>query len=445
MTQHRVVITGMGVVAPNADSVIDFEQALREGRSGIRHYADLADRNFLCQIGGKPKDFEALRDLYLGEDNQEYTSDNVCFAAVAALDAWTDAGLPEPDQDGPADWDTGGVVGCGIGDMDTVCTRVVPMVNSGKVRRMGTRVIEQVMTSGVSAKIGGLLGLGNQVTSNSSACNTGTESIAHAAMRIRLGHAKRMVAGGSDGASPYTWSGFDSMRVLSRKFNDNPEKGSRPMSASAGGFVPGAGAGILVVESLESARERGVPIYAEILGAHVNCGGQRQGGTMTLPSSEGVRRCLQAAMDDAGIQPHDIDAINGHLTATLADPYELENWSAVLDRHGSFFPYINSTKSMIGHCLGAAGAIETIAAVLELNSGFLHPSINCEDVHPELLSYTDRIVREVREMPELNIIAKTSFGFGDVNGCLILKKWTDIDSRHSVKPRAYAARQTLNN
>lgn len=272
MTEHRVVITGMGVVSPNALSLADFKQALRQGRSGIRFIRDLETKKFACQIGGIPQDFDRVRDLYFGKDNIEYTSDNVCYAGVSALDAWTDAGLPETDPDGPPDWDTGAVVGCGIGDMDTISNRVVPMVNEGKVRRMGTRVIEQVMASGVSAKIGGLLSLGNQVTSNSSACNTGTEAIAHAAMRIRTGQAKRMVAGGSDGSSAYTWGGFDAMRVLCRKFNDNPEQGSRPMSASACGFVPGAGAGIMILESLESARERGVPIYAEILGFHINCG-----------------------------------------------------------------------------------------------------------------------------------------------------------------------------
>jgi 3-oxoacyl-(acyl-carrier-protein) synthase len=426
MKTDRVVITGLGVVAPNALTVSEFEQALRNGKSGIRFHEKLEELGFGCQIGGIPKDFEPIRDRYFGRDNHEYTSDNVCYAGVAALDAWADAGLERPAPDGEALWDTGAFVGCGIGDMDTISGRVVPMVNDGKVRRMGTRVIEQVMASGVSAKIGGLLGLGNQVSSNSSACNTGTEAIIQAAARIRSGLAKRMVAGGSDGASPYTWGGFDSMRVLARKFNGEPEKGSRPMSASACGFVPGAGAGILILESLESALERGARIYAEILGSHLNCGGQRQGGTMTLPNMNGVKRCLAAAMDDAKVKPSDIDAVNGHLTATMADPYEIKNWAEVLGKKGMDFPYINATKSMIGHCLGAAGAIETVAAVLQLSKGFLHPSLNCGDLHPELEDYEEKIVRETLEMPDLSILAKTSFGFGDVNGCMILKKWEVI-------------------
>lgn len=423
MKTDRVVITGLGVVAPNANTVDEFEQALRLGKSGIRFHQKLEELGFSCQIGGIPKDFDTIRDRYFGKDNHEYTSDNVCYAGVAALEAWSDAGLERPQPYGEALWDTGAFVGCGIGDMDTISNRVVPMVNDGKVRRMGTRVIEQVMASGVSAKIGGLLGLGNQVTSNSSACNTGTEAIIQAAARIRSGQAKRMVAGGSDGASPYTWGGFDSMRVLARKFNGCPEQGSRPMSASACGFVPGAGAGILILENLQSAIGRGASIYAEIIGTHLNCGGQRQGGTMTLPNMDGVKRCIKAAMEDAGIVSFDIDAINGHLTATMADPYEINNWAEVLGRRGKDFPYINATKSMIGHCLGAAGAIETIAAVLQLKKGFLHPSLNCEDLHPELSGYEDQIVRETLDLPDLSIIAKTSFGFGDVNGCLILKKW----------------------
>ena len=422
---RRVVITGLGVIAPNANSVKDFHHAIQNGKSGIRFIPELEKHKFSCRIGGVPENFESVREAYFGKDTQAYSSDNVGYAAVAAVDAWKDAGLSLPDEDADTDWDTGTIMGCGVGDMDTISNRVVPMVNDGKVRRMGTRVIEQVMASGVSARVAGLLGAGNQVTSNSSACNTGTEAIIDAAWRIRTGQANRMVAGGAEGASPYTWGGFDSMRVLCRKFNDSPEMGSRPMSASACGFVPGSGAGVLVIEALETALERNADIYAEIIGTHLNCGGQRNGGSMTLPGAEGVKRCIRSAVKDAGISPDEIDAISGHLTATMADPLELKNWSEALERSPENFPRINATKSMIGHCLGAAGAIETIAAVLELKHGFMHPSINCEDIHPDLTPYTDAIVREKTDMPDLKVIGKTSLGFGDVNGCLILRKWND--------------------
>jgi 3-oxoacyl-(acyl-carrier-protein) synthase len=212
------------------------------------------------------------------------------------------------------------------------------------------------------------------------------------------------------------------MRVLARKFNDQPEKGSRPMSGTACGFVPGAGAGALVLEDLETALARGARIYAEITGAMLNCGGQRGGGSMTAPNPEGVVRCIKDAVKDAGIRPDEIDMINGHLTATFADPYEVKNWSDALNRGPDNFPYINSTKSMIGHCLGAAGAIETAAAVLELYKGFIHPSVNCEDVHPLIESFAGRIARTCLEVPELKTIAKASFGFGDVNSCIIIQK-----------------------
>lgn len=423
--KKRVVVTGMGVVSPNAIGLRDFEDALRKGRSGIRFIPKLEELNFSCQIGGIPEHFDDNAQNHPCGKHLSGLSDNIGYASMAAIDAWQDAGLEMHGNNGYVDWDTGAIIGCGICGMDTIATTVVPTVNAGKVRRLGSQIVEKVMGSGVSACVAGILGLGNQVTSNSSACSTGTEAVAEATWRIRMGLAKRMVAGGAEGASPYTWGGFDAMRVLSRKFNDQPEKGSRPMSASACGFVPGAGAGVLVVEALETALDRGGKIYAEILGAVVNCGGQRGGGSMTAPNPEGAQRCIQGALDDAGICPDEIDLINGHLTATFADPHEIENWSRALGRGPGNFPFIHSTKSMIGHCLGAAGAIETIAAILEIYKGFIHPSINCDDLHPDIEVYANKIVRTCMAVPQLKIVAKASFGFGDVNSCLILKKWEE--------------------
>ncbi|MCD6153966.1 MAG: beta-ketoacyl-[acyl-carrier-protein] synthase family protein [Syntrophobacterales bacterium] len=421
--RSRVVITGMGVTAPNGHGLKNFEQALREGRSGIRFFPKLQELKFSCQIGGMPENFDDIRKSYFDHEKLLSMNDNIGYISVSAVDAWQDAGFTWSDDNDQVDWDTGAILGCGIGGMDTIAERLIPMVDEGKVRRMGSRIVEQVMNSGTSARVGGLLALGNKVTSNSSACSTGTEAIVDAMWRIRAGLAKRMLAGGSEGASPYIWGGFDSMRVIARKFNDQPEKGSRPMSASANGFVPGAGGAVLVLEDLETALDRGAKIYAEILGGVVNSGGQRNGGSMTAPNPEGVQRCIKGAMADANITPDEIDAINGHLTATFADPSEINNWSRALNRGPEDFPHINSTKSMIGHCLGAAGAIESVAVVLQLYNGFLHPSVNCEDVHPEIEAFADKIPHKVMEYPELKIIAKACFGFGDVNSCLIFKKW----------------------
>jgi 3-oxoacyl-(acyl-carrier-protein) synthase len=420
---ERVVITGMGVVAANAHGLDAFEQALREGRSGIRFHEKLRDLGFGCQVGGIPEISEELKHQYFSEETLRALNSSMIFASIAAIDCWRDAGLVVPDRGSDeVDWDSGAIIGTGIGGVDTVGEWVVPKVNEGKVRRIGSTSVEQTMASSVSACVGGMLALGGQVTTNSSACTTGTEAVVEAFHKIRAGRAVRILAGGSEGSSHYIWAGFDAMRVLCRQSNDHPEVASRPMSATAGGFVPSSGAGVLMVESLTAAKARGARIYAEVLGGHVNCGGQRMGGSMTAPNPEGAKRCVHAALAIAGIGGDRIDAINGHLTATMADPLEVGTWSRALGREPGNFPWIHSTKSLVGHGLGAAGGIEAVASVLELSRGFVHGSINCEDVHPEIAPFAASIPHRTIEAP-LRTIAKASFGFGDVNGCLIFGKW----------------------
>lgn len=416
----RVVVTGLGVLAPNAHGLEAFEKALREGKSGIRFHQHLADAKFACQVGGIPEGVEALQTKYLSDEELYAMNPNMVYAAIAALDAWADAGLVRGGDD--VDWDTGAIIGTGIGGIDTIAEKLAPRVDQGRVSRLGSTMVEQVMSSGNSARVAGLLGLGNQVSTNSSACNTGTEAIVDAFFRIREGRAKRMLAGGSEGSSKYSWAGFDAMKVLNRGSNDAPEKASRPMSASAGGFVPGSGAGLLMLESLESAQARGARIYAEVLGGHVNCGGHRMGGSMTAPNPVSVQRCIREAVSMAGVQPADIGAINGHLTATFADPHEVANWARALELEPAKMPLLHSTKSLIGHALGAAGGIECVASVLELHHGFVHGSANCEDLHPDIAPWAARVVHQTVEVP-LQLIAKASFGFGDVNGCVVFKKW----------------------
>jgi len=422
---RRVVVTGVGVVAPNGLGVPAFGQALREGRSGVRAVPRLGELRFGCQVAGVPEGVDALAATLFDADELLAMNSNHRFACVAAVEAWQDAGLPRPARgDDEVRWDTGAVLGTGIGGMDTIGERVVPLTDAGTLRRLGSTAVEQVMASGISARVAGLLALGNQVTSNSSACSTGTEAIVEGLERIRSGRAERMLCGGSEGASPYIWSGFDAMRVLARGSNDAPERASRPMSASACGFVPAAGAGVLVLESLESARERGAPIRAEVLGGAVNCGGHRRGGSMTAPNPDGVRRCVRAALADARVLPNAVDAINGHLTATGADPREVQSWSAALERPPEAFPSITATKSLIGHALGAAGGIECVASVLMVQDGFVHPTINCEDVHPDIAPFAAAIPHALRPAPDLRVLAKAGFGFGDVNACVVLGKWT---------------------
>ena len=427
--ERRVVVTGVGVVAPNANGAAAFVRALRAGASGIRFQPRLLELGFGCQVGGIPEGVDAIAARYFDEEQRFSMDANITYAAIAALDAWQDAELPRsPPRSDEVDWDAGAIIGTGIAGMAPIAEKLVPQTNAGRVSRLGSSMVEQVMASGNSARVAGLLGLGNQVSTNSAACATGTEAIANGFARIRSGQAERMLVGGSESHSPYVWAGFDAMRVVNRSRNHEPEHASRPMSASAAGFVPASGAGILLLESLDSALSRGVRIYAELSGAFVNCGGQRMGGSMTAPNGVAARRCIRQAVRMAGLEPHQLDAINGHFTATRADPLELENWLLALELEPERMPILQATKSLIGHALAAAGGIECAACVLQLHHGFLHGSRNCEDLHPAFLPYAESIAHETLEYQGLASIAKASFGFGDVNACVVFRKWCGTDS-----------------
>lgn len=419
----RVVITGLGVVAPNGVGLTAFTEAIKNGISGIKHAPELERLQFTCQIAGKPELSDELISRYMSDlERRNFNSTGILYGIIAGMDAWQDAGLSIASPDEP-DWDSGTIFGTGTSGIDKF-REAIYKVDELQLRKLGSSVVVQTMASGISAYLSGKLGLGNQVSSNSSACTTGTESILMAYDRIKSGQATRMLAGSTSDSGPYIWAGFDAMKVCTYKHNRDPEKGSRPMSASASGFVPGSGAGALVIESLESALNRGANIYAEILGGHINSGGQRGSGSMTAPNSIAVQRCIRNAIQDSGIAANQIDAINGHLTATAKDPLEVQNWAIALNSTPENFPYINSLKSMTGHCLSAAGSIETVASVLQLKYSFIFPSINCEDLHPQIAEIVNKNnIKNQIVNQNINILAKASFGFGDVNACLILKKY----------------------
>lgn len=419
----RVVITGMGVVAPNGVGLTSFTNAIKQGISGIKHDPELERLQFSCQIAGKPELSEELISGYMTDlELRNFNSTGILYGIIAGMDAWKNAGLPIENMEEP-DWESGTIFGMGTSGIDKF-REAIYKVDDLQVRKLGSTVVAQTMASGISAYLGGKLGLGNQVTSNSSACTTGTESILMAYERIKNGQAIRMLAGSTSDSGPYIWGGFDAMKVCTFKHNQEPESGSRPMSASASGFVPGSGAAAFVLESLESALDRGAPIYAEVLGGNINSGGQRGNGSMTAPNSMAVQRCIRMAIQNSGIKANEIDAINGHLTATAKDALEIQNWSTALKRKGTDFPYINSLKAMVGHCLSASGSIECVASVLQLQQGFVFPSINCEDLNPEIAQLIDknRIPQQIL-YKNIDILAKASFGFGDVNACIIFKKY----------------------
>lgn len=420
---NRVVVTGMGVVAPNGVGLPAFREAIFAGRSGIRFDQQLADLNFSCQIAGKPELSEALISNYFSAlELRNFNSTGIMYGVIAGMDAWADAGLKTSPGEEPY-WDYGLVFGSGTSGIDKF-REAIYKIDDGQTRRLGSSVVIQTMNSGVGAYLAGKIGLGNQVTSNSSACCTGTEAILMAYERIKAGQASVMLAGATSDSGPYIWGGFDAMKVCTFKHNGDPERGSRPLSATASGFVPGSGAGVLVLESLEHALERGARIYGEVLGGQVNSGGQRGQGTMTAPNPQAVQRCIAQALKNAKVEPEEIDAINGHLTATAMDALEIQNWSSTLGLNGSAFPYINSLKGMTGHCLSAAGSIECVASLLQVYENRLFPNINCEDLNPGVLEIIDpeRIPQRAQDH-KIDILVKASFGFGDVNACVLFRKY----------------------
>lgn len=411
------------MVAPNAIGVDNFLRAIRKGKSGITFHQKLKDLNFSCCIGGIPQITKKLKSQYLSPlQLRGFNSSGILYGCIAGIDAWKDAGF-KINKDSNIDYNSGMVFGAGTSGVEKFREAIYRLDNQ-EVKRLGSTVVVQTMGSGISAYLGGILGLGNQVTTNSSACSTGTEALLMGFERIKSGKSLRMLVGSCSDDGPYIWGGFDAMRVMNYKNNQSPKKGSKPMSADASGFVPGAGAGAIVLESLESALDRKVRIYAEVLGGNVNSGGQRNGGTITSPNSEAVQKCIVDALRDAGIKSGQIDAINGHLTATSKDTLEIENWTKALKRRGVKFPIINSLKSMTGHCLAAAASIENVATVLQLKHQFVFPNINCETVHPNILKLISKEKIPIKMIKKkLNIVAKASFGFGDVNGCIIFKKY----------------------
>ncbi len=421
--KKRVVITGLGVVSPNGVGIPKFTEAIKNGVSGIQFLPKLRDLNFSCQLGATPTISEEKKRDYLSElQLRNFNSSGILYGIIAGMDAFKDAELEPAKNDEEPLWDLGIIFGSGTSGVEKF-REAIYKIDDKNVRRLGSNSVAQTMTSGVSAYLGGLIGAGNMVTANSSACATGTEALLMGYEHIANGKATYMLCGSTSDQGPYIWGGFDAMKVTTYKYNDSPEKVAGPMSADASGFVPGSGAGAYLLESLESAQKRGATIYAEILGGAINNGGQRGGGSMTAPNSLAIQKCITSALKNANISASEIDYINGHLTATIKDPEEIENWCIALNRKGADFPYINSLKGMVGHCLAASGSIEIVSAILQLYEGFIFPNTNCENLHPKIASLVsqEKISMKTLKNP-LQTIVKASFGFGDVNACAIFKK-----------------------
>lgn len=419
--RQRVVITGLGVVAPGAADLTSFETLLRRGRSPARYDAQLERVGFGSRISARAAWHEPHWRRYTCElEQKRLTSAGLRYGLLAGLSAWTDSGLRRAENEPVSRW--GVVFGTSIPGMD-ILGHAIRRVDEGQVRRLGSAVLETQMPSFLTAALAARLGAGGQVSCPCSACATGTEALLLGLQRIQSGAADVVLVGSAESEGPHLWAGFDTLRLLARGFERSPERASRPLSASACGIVAASGAGALVLERLEHARARGAHVYCEVMGGAINCGAQRQGGSPTAPNPRAIVHCIQQALTDARVPAEAVDAISGHLTATKVDPTEVQCWADALRRDGDRFPRLNAPKSLFGHAFSASGSIELVACALQLRRGFLHPSRNCEDVHPLVRRCIDprRIVRD-SEAPSVRseVMLKASFGFGDVNACVVL-------------------------
>ena len=431
---HRVVVTGYGAVTPIGTGCDEILTALKEAKSGITFQPRREELEFDCQLCGVPVVTEEYLETIIPEKVLINMSESMKYSALSAIEAFRAAGYQiDPFNEGKDEVEypeLGTIMGTGICAMDKLAKEVVPLTNDCEMYELGAYMVEQTMASSVSANVNKLLGFGNQVSTNSSACATGLEAAVIGFQRIQTGRAKGMIVGGTEGSSEYIGATFDAMgSVLNNESNDNPEAASRPMSATADGFIPGSGAGVLMLESLENAVCRknageNVTIYAEVLAADVNSGGLRRGGSMTFPNPFAVKNLIRQVVLEAGIKPRHINYINGHLTGTKADPFEVKNWAESLEIKPEEFPLINSEKALWGHGLGAAGGMELVALMLQLHHGFVHKALNSEDLQKDLLEFAASIPQETIEK-SLDIAMKASFGFGDVNAAMVLRKWNE--------------------
>lgn len=419
---ERVVITGLGVVAPNGIGSSQFRQSMVEGISGIRFDEQLTNLGFGCQVSGIPPLKEThIQSVLSVLEQKQIQSSGLIFALIAADEAMQMAGLEKKEED-DLDAEMGCIIGAGISGVEKFRSSI-HAIDRREVRKLGSTSVPQTMNSSGVAYISGKYGFGNWCTANSSACSTGTEAVLMAYNHLKLGNAKRMLIGSYSDVGPYIWGGFDAMRVCVSKFNNTPDKASRPLSQTAAGFAPAGGAGMLVLETLSSAKERGAQIFAEVLGGHANCGGQRQGGSMTAPNPTAVRACLETALRLTCVNQTHIDVVQGHFTATTKDVDEINAWHDMLNLQENKCK-IQAPKSHFGHALAAAGSLELVACVLQLKQQEVYKNLNSDDVHPRILNIIpENCVTFDYHKTEIKHIIKASFGFGDVNACVLLKRF----------------------
>ena len=408
---RRVVITGAGIVSCIGHDLATVTTALKEGQSGITFNESYAEHGFKSQVSGSI-DNAALDTSGIDRKLKRFFSDASLYAYVSALAAIEQAGLSlDVINHNPR---VGVVAGSGGASTEGVVAGVDAMREKG-LRGVGAMAVPKTMSSSVSAALATGLKIHGPSYSISSACATSTHCIGHAAELIQLGKADVILAGGSE-AEHWTQSCmFDAMGAMSTQYNDTPKQSSRAYDKDRDGFVIAGGGAMVVLESLEHAQARGATILAELVGY----GASSDGAEMVAPSGEGAVRCMQQALDQAGLTT--VDYINSHGTSTpLGDITELKAIAKLFGDDVSKVPAISSTKSMTGHSLGAVGAQELIYCLLMLQEGFIAPSINIEQLDAAAEGFD--IVTKKRDV-NLDTLMSNSFGFGGTNATLIIKKF----------------------
>ena len=412
MNKRRVVVTGLGCITPVGNNVDDFWNSLLSGKSGVSNIDVFDTSEMSVKFSASINDFNA--EKYFDVKEQRKLDLFMQYGLAAAIDAVNDSAIDNSELDSER---IGVCIGSGIGGLSSIENTHDTLKKSGP-RRISPFFIPATIINMISGNLSIKYGFKGPNSSIVTACTTGTHNIGEGFRQIQYSHADIMLCGGAEMATtPLGIGGFAAARALSTK-NDAPQQASRPWDTGRDGFVLGDGAGVLVLEELEHAKTRGAKIYAEVVGYGMSADAFH----MTLPSEtgEGAQRCMKNAIKDAGINSDDIGYINAHGTSTPAgDVVEAKAIKSMFGDHSKNI-IVNSTKSMIGHLLGAAGGVEAIATTLSLKNQKIHQTINVDNQDPECdLDFNTSSTKDV----DIKYALSNSFGFGGTNGSLIFSKY----------------------
>jgi 3-oxoacyl-[acyl-carrier-protein] synthase II len=409
--RRRVVITGMGAMSPLGLDVNELWDGLINGRSGIDAITSIDTSNYPVKLAGEVKQFEPER--YMDRKEARRMARFSQLAVAASVEATEQAGLANSGVDPER---LGVILGNGYGGLPNSEDAVRTLIAKGGMR-LDPFYMLKTLPNMAASHLTLRYGAKNESSTVVTACAAATQAMGGATNAIRRGDADMMITGGTEaGICELGMASFSVMKVLSTA-NDEPTKASRPFDAKRDGFISSEGAGIFVFEELEHARKRGANILAEVIGAAATADAYH----IVAPcvDGDGASRCMKLALEDAGVQPEEIDYINAHGTSTpLNDAAETAGIKTALGEHAYQIP-ISSSKSMLGHALGASGALESIACVRTMQTGVIHPTINYEYPDPDCdLDYVPNVPRNT----EVRTVLKNSFGFGGQNACLVFRR-----------------------